>query len=91
MVIEWDESKRQTNLEKHGLDFSEAETIFSQPIITKPDVRRDYQEKRWAALGKLQGMVVYLVYTKRGENVRLISLRRANRKERKRYEETFED
>ena len=60
-------------------------------MIVKPDMRRDYQEDRWAALGKLNNVVVYLAYSMRGENVRLISLRQANRKERRLYEETFKD
>ena len=91
MKFEWDEKKRQANLEKHGIDFLEAEIIFSHPMIVKPDRRRDYQEERWAALGKLSTMVVYVVYAMRGENIRLISLRQANRKERKIYDETFKD
>ena len=91
MKFEWDEKKRQANLEKHGIDFLEAEIIFSHPMIVKPDRRRDYQEDRWAALGKLNTNVVYVAYAKRGENIRLISLRQANRKERKLYDQTFKD
>lgn len=91
MEFEWDEGKRLTNLEKHGIDFADAAMIFSQPMITKPDLRQEYQEERWAALGVLQGLVVYLAYTMRGDSVRLISLRRANRKERQLYEKIFKD
>jgi len=91
MEFDWDEAKRQANLEKHGIDFAEAEMIFAQPMIIKPDKRRDYQEERWAALGRLKDLVVYLAYTLRGGKVRLISLRQANRKERKIYEESFKD
>jgi uncharacterized protein len=91
MKFEWDEKKRRANLEKHGIDFAEAAEIFSGPIMTQRDVRRDYQEGRGVALGRLKDLVVYLAYTRRGESIRLISLRQANRKERKLYEETFKD
>jgi uncharacterized protein len=91
MKFTWDEKKRRRNLEKHGIDFSDADIIFSRPMLFKQDTRRDYQEARWAALGQLQDAVVFLAYTLRGEDVRIISMRRANKKERKIYAQAIKD
>ena len=91
MKFTWDEKKRRRNLEKHGIDFADVEIIFSQPILVKLDTRRDYQEARWAALGQLKDEVVFLAYTLRGEDVRIISIRRANKKERKIYAQAIKD
>jgi uncharacterized DUF497 family protein len=91
MEFTWDEKKRRQNMEKHGIDFSDAQIIFSHPMLVKRDTRRNYQEERWAALGQLRGMVVFLAYTLRGEDVRIISVRRANKKERDIYAQTIQD
>ncbi|MFZ2087030.1 MAG: BrnT family toxin, partial [Desulfobaccales bacterium] len=79
MEFTWDEAKRRQNLEKHGIDFADTKIIFSHPVLTKRDTRRDYQEERWAALGQLRGMVVFVAYTLRSDTVRIISIRRANK------------
>lgn len=86
MLIEWDESKNQRNLERHGLDFCDTETVFLGPIIEYEDTRRDYGEKRWIALGLLQNLMVVIVYTIRNNNLRIISMRYANKRERGKYE-----
>lgn len=91
MQFTWDEKKRRQNLEKHGIDFADAGMIFSHPMLVKRDNRRDYLEERWAALGRLKGTVVFLAYTLRGENVRIISIRRANKKERDLYAQAIKD
>jgi uncharacterized DUF497 family protein len=91
VVFEWDEQKRLANLAKHGLDFLDAPAVFASPMVITPDRRRAYPEERWAALGKLRGMVVYLAYTWRGDQIRIISRRRASRKERRIYEEKIPD
>ena len=91
MKFTWEEKKRQRNLEKHGIDFADADTIFSHPILVKRDARRDYKETRWAALGQLKDMVVFLAYTFRGNDVRIISIRRASKKERQIYAQAIKD
>jgi len=91
MEFTWDENKRRRNLEKHGIDFADAELIFSRPLLVKRDIRRDYQEERWAALGQLKKMVVFIAFTIRGDEVRIISLRRANKKERGIYAKAIQD
>ena len=87
MALEWDNNKNKINIDKHGIDFFDAHKIFQNPIITKIDDRTDYQEKRWIGIGKLEQVIVVLVYTQRGKNVRIISIRKANNIERKIYKE----
>jgi uncharacterized DUF497 family protein len=87
MAIEWDIKKNQINIEKHGIDFVDANKIFENPILTKIDDRIDYKEKRWIGIGKLEQVIVVLVYTIRGNNIRIISIRKANKIERKIYNE----
>ncbi len=87
MEFEWDEAKRRDNYRKHGLDFRDAEKVFQEVTITAEDKRQDYGEKRLISLGRLEDIVVVVVYTERSEKIRLISMRRANHKERKAYEE----
>lgn len=84
-MITWDESKRLANLTKHGLDFVGAEAIFDEFTLVFEDDRVAYGEARYFALGMKAGRVVALVYTERGAQVRLISLRKATNREQQRY------
>lgn len=85
MDFEWDESKRKSNLSKHGIDFVDACRIFAGPLVERDDDRKDYGESRIAALGEVEGIVVYVVYTWRGDVCRLISARKAGTDERAAY------
>ena len=87
MKFEWNESKNKTNIRVHGIDFHDALQIFDHAMLVKIDNRKDYGEQRLIGLGKLDGIVVVVVFTKRGYVTRIISIRRANRNERKIYEE----
>jgi len=87
MRYEWDEDKRAANLAKHGVDFEEAERFDWSLAIEAIDDRADYGEERWVALGSIDERLHVLTYTVRGENIRLISLRKANRRESEHYEE----
>jgi uncharacterized DUF497 family protein len=89
MAIERDSNKNKINIEKHGIDFFDAYKIFENPVISKLDNRIDYKEKRFIGIGKLDQIVVVFVYTKRGKNFRIISIRKANKIERKIYNERF--
>jgi uncharacterized protein len=80
-VITWDESKRRANLVKHGIDFLDAEEILDGPTVTTEDRRFDYGENRWVTLGLLGGVVVSMVYTERGDELRIISIRKAQKHE----------
>lgn len=87
MKFEWDENKNQANIKVHGVDFSDAHLIFDAPILMKLDNRKDYGEDRFIGLGVLYGVIVIIVFTKRGDAIRIISIRRANQHERKVYQE----
>ena len=85
MLFEWDEQKRGTNLNKHGIDFADATRVFDGPTLERRDDRRDYGETRVIVLGEIEGIVLSVIYAIRGEAIRLISARRANRDEREAY------
>jgi uncharacterized protein len=84
-VLTWDEGKRQANLRDHGLDFVGCDAVFDGPVFTWDDDRHAYGEQRINLLGWLAGTVVHLTYTERGENMQVISLRRAEKHEIRRY------
>ena len=90
-MFEWDETKRLENLKKHGLSFKDVEIVFSGPCVTFEDRRHDYGEERYITLGLLEGREVVIAHTPRGENTRIISMRKANRREQQRYRERFEE
>lgn len=85
MDFEWDENKRQRNIEKHTLDFLDAVQLFDgRPVVSTYSPRGE--EERWATTGVLEGRFITVVWTPRGENtVRLISARRARGYERRTY------
>lgn len=85
-MYEWDEEKSERNLEKHGLSFVDAEIVFSGPCVTFVDDRFDYEETRLITLGILEGRVVVIVHAPRGENTRIISMRKANAREQRIYQ-----
>jgi uncharacterized protein len=81
--FEWDEAKRLSNIEKHGLDFRDAVLVFGGRFVRWPCVGHD--EERWMAVGILNGLEVAVIFTMRSSVVRIISARRAYRRERKNY------
>lgn len=86
MEYQWDINKADTNLRKHKLDFADAITIFSDDLaITVED---DYpNEERFATIGRdALGRILVVIYTWRGESIRLISARKATKGERQMYE-----
>src|SRR5262245_34746672 len=87
--FEWDAAKEQRNLELHGVSFEEARTIFGDPwSSTLPDPDHSYQEERYVTIGVSKlGRTLIVAHAERGQNVRLISARRATRSERLTYEE----
>jgi hypothetical protein len=86
MKFDWGHAKNEANLEKHGISFDEAKHIFDGPILTRADDRQDYGENRGISLWALSpDAVLVVVHTERGDKIRLISARRANRRERKLY------
>jgi len=85
MDFEWDSAKNNSNTAKHGIDFEFAKEIFSGIWLSKPDLRKDYGEDRFLAIGVLEEFVLLAVYTIREQKIRLISVRRANTEERRIY------
>jgi uncharacterized DUF497 family protein len=87
----WDPAKARANLTKHGIRFADAVTVLEdERALTIRDPLSD-EEERWITLGSdAAGRVLVVVYTWRGNDVRLISGRRATRRERKQYEEPNE-
>lgn len=91
MGYEWNEKKNQINYEKHGLNFQDAELIFSGKTISFMDAREDYGEERFITLGELKNRVVVVVHTQRGIVTRIISMRKANEREKKIYFKRLEE
>ncbi len=89
MEFEWNPDKATRNLEKHGLSFEEAATVFNDPLsVTFPDPNHSIRESRYVIIGLSSlGKILVVAHTDRGENIRIISARKATRKERKFYEE----
>lgn len=89
MEFEWDKNKAAFNLSKHGVSFDEARTAFDDPLYIDfyaPDHSDD--EHRYIIIGQsMQNNLLVISYTERGNVIRLISARKATRKERETYEE----
>jgi uncharacterized DUF497 family protein len=78
--FEWDEDKRLSNVEKHGIDFAKARALFDgRPVTHLPSTYRD--EIRTLAVGRIDGVFWTVVWTKRDERIRLISARRSRQRE----------
>jgi len=89
MEFEWDPEKAARNLVKHGVSFPEAATVFGDPLaITYSDPDHSEDEDRFLTFGhSSEGHLLVVSHTDRGELTRIMSARRASRKERKLYEE----
>jgi hypothetical protein len=92
MRFEWDEEKNATNIRKHNIDFVDVPTIFNGPMVVALDEREDYREDRWIGIGFLRNIVAVVVFVElRQDTVRIISARKANKYERKRFEQILKD
>ncbi len=88
-MFEWDEAKSQRNLLQRGFNFAFAAMIFDGPILEMDDPRAGYSERRVQAIGRAGGYILFIVYTWRVDVRRIISARKANRRERDVYREIF--
>ncbi len=89
MEFEWNPDKAILNLEKHGVSFQEAATVFNNPLsVTFPDPDHSIGENRYVIIGisRFERLLI-VAHTDRGEKVRIISARKATRQERRFYEE----
>lgn len=84
-MLEWNEDKRLLTLEKRGLDFADAALVFAGKTHNFSDNRKDYGELRTITIGFLLNRMVVIVWTPRGENRRIISMRKANEREYEDY------
>jgi uncharacterized DUF497 family protein len=89
LLFEWDPNKARRNLEIHGVSFDEASTAFKDPLsLTIGDPLRSDEEDRFILIGNSgRDRLLVVVQTERGETIRIISARKATKKERKQYEE----
>ena len=95
VLFEWDEAKAESNRRKHGVSFELAAEVFDDPYAVAEQDRVEDGEPRWQTLGMVGGVVVLLVghtvqEEESNEVLRIITARKATRKERKRYEENRE-
>lgn len=84
MVVTYDPEKREATLRQRGLDFEDALRVFAAPTFEMEDSRRDYGEVRIRCFGYLEGRMVVIVYTPRGEDRHVLSMRKANGREERR-------
>jgi uncharacterized DUF497 family protein len=90
MEISYDPAKRELILETRTLDFDDAVHVFAGTELTVEDDRKDYGETRYLTLGKLGDRLVAVVWTPRDEARHIITMWKANERERKRYEARLE-
>jgi uncharacterized DUF497 family protein len=88
--FEWDPAKAAANLKKHGVSFEEAVTVFADPLsLNMPDPSHSVDEQRFLLLGLSgRGRLLVVAFGERGERTRIITARKATRRERHDYEET---
>lgn len=90
MEFEWDENKNQTNIRRRGIDFNNAVRIFlGAYYIEEEDEHQDYGEQRFNVIGQVNGRILFVTYTYRGEKIRIISARRAELHERRKYYQNY--
>lgn len=92
MDFEWDEDKNQAKIRKHGFDFGDAWEIFEAPLLAALDTRTHYGENRCTGIRLLGNRIVVVTFALREtDTMRIISLRKAMKHERKKFEEAISD
>ena len=91
MQFVWSERKRAINIKAHGLDFVDAPSVFAGFTFTFEDARFAYGEQRFETLGLLAGVPVSIVHTETDDEIRLISFRKATKREAKLYLTQIQD
>jgi uncharacterized DUF497 family protein len=86
VAITYDPAKRAHTLAQRGLDFEAAATVFAGVTLTLLDDRRNYDEQRFQTYGLLGRRLVMVVWTPRGADRHVISMRKCNAREKKRYQ-----
>lgn len=88
MRFEWDDNKAEANFVKHGIAFEEAVTVFADPylLFTEDSSHSDREEREWAIGEAENNLILVIIFTMRDQNIRIISARKATKRERKNYE-----
>ena len=89
MRFDWNSAKSEQNQQERGFGFDFAALVFEGDTIEWSDDRQDYGEARVRAIGEVDGVVLHVVFTDRGDVRRIISARAADRKERRRWHESL--
>ncbi len=85
MQFEWDEEKNRKNINKHGISFEAATGVFfDENRIERIDLSHSYEEERFFTIGKVES-ILFVVFTERKDNIRIISARRATKEEENEY------
>ncbi len=91
-MITWNESKRQINLNDHGIDFADLEPFFDGDLLTREDVSEAYGEHRFQSIGVINGVLLFVVWTPRGvtgDQPHLISARKAVSHEQRAWSQRY--
>lgn len=90
MLITWDPNKAAANIRKHGVEFPEAATVFTDPLSTTfPSEEHSESESRFLTIGEsASGQLLVVAHTEEDDMIRIIGARKATRRERKFYEES---
>ena len=88
-MFEWDDNKNNQNIDKHGIDFEDAKEIWHNLVIEKPSSQNYHGELRIEAVGAIDGHIITVIYTPRGDNKRIISVRKSRENEKEAYEKAF--
>jgi|SRR5208283_4799911 len=93
MEFVWDEKKNRLNIKKHGFDLADAWEVFNKVLLASLDDSQDYGEERWIGIGMLNnGIVVVIVFVEQdNDTIRIISMRKANKNEKSRYEKEIKN
>jgi uncharacterized DUF497 family protein len=87
-TFEWDENKAAQNYADHGVTFEKAQYVFKDPLAVEwLDDRLEYGVDRFVIIGTVENRLLYVAYTMRGDNIRIISARGAEPYEKRRYHE----
>lgn len=86
MKFEWNDNKRHINLRKHNFDFSDAHLVFNDDALVIEDPHNDYGETRYILQGMLKQHIVIIAFAVRDDDIiRIISMRKANKREQRSY------
>jgi len=89
-MYDWDDKKNEKNKADRKLDFNDAELVFNGPTLTFEDSRFDYGEPRFITFGLLAERLVVIAHTPRNDKTRIISMRKGNSREQKKYSQRLE-